>query len=69
MAEVTFKVDIPRELRSEFKIAIGRVIEEFIEETEYLVARKVLSKSKLTKKQAKKLADEVKLAVAKRHGV
>ena len=69
MAEVVVKVDVSPELKDDFKIALNKVVNEFIEDVEFSLAERILSKSKLTKKQAFKLADEVKLAMAKRHGI
>ena len=69
MTEVIVKVDISPKLKDEFKMALNKVVNEFIEDIEFSLAERILSKSKLTRKQAFKLADEVKLAMAKRHGV
>ena len=69
MAEVVIKVDVPNKLESEFKSALKEVVNKFVNEIEFSLAAKILSKSKLTEKQAKALAEEVKLDVAKRHGV
>jgi len=69
VAELIIKVDVPDKLESEFKSALKRVVDKFMQEVDFSLANKILSKSKLTEKQAKELADEVKEAVAKRHGV
>ena len=69
MAELIIKVDVRDKLESEFKSALKRVVDKFMQEVDFSLANKILSKSKLTEKQAKELADEVKEAVAKRHGV
>lgn len=69
MAEVKFKVDVPPELESEFKVAVERVVGGLIEELEFSVAMEILSKSKLTERQAEKLAEDVKKRIAKKHGV
>lgn len=69
MAEVVVKVDISPELKGEFQKALNKVVNEFVEDVEFSLAERILSKSKLTKKQAFKLANEVKLAMAKRHGL
>lgn len=69
MTEVVVRVDISPELKDEFGEALSKVVNEFIEDVEYSLAEKILSKSKLTKKQAFKLANEVKLGMAKRHGL
>lgn len=62
-------MDVPSKLEGKFEVALERIIKEFIEELEFSVARDILSKSKLTKKQADKVADEVKKGMAKRHGL
>ena len=69
MAEVVFKVDISPALKDKFESALDKVVNEFIEETEFALADDILSKSELTEKQALKLADELKQRVAKRHGI
>lgn len=69
MAELLIKVDVPDKLESEFGDALKKVVNKFMSSVEFSLAEGVISKSKLTEKQAKKLADEVKSAVAKRHGV
>jgi hypothetical protein len=69
MAELRLKVDVPAELESKFETALERIVSEFIEELEFSVARDILSKSKLTREQADKFADEVKEGMAKRHGL
>ena len=69
MAELLIKVDVPDKLESEFRTALKRVVDKFVSNVEFSLAEEILSKSKLTEKQAKELADDVKLAVAKRHGV
>lgn len=69
MSEVVVKVDIAPELKQDFEIALNKVVNEFIEDVEFSLAERIVSKSKLTKEQAFKLAGEVKSAVTKRHGV
>ena len=69
MAEVIVKVDVPDKFESEFREALKKVVNEFVAELEFSLANEILSKSKLTPSKAKELANEVKLAVAKRHGV
>ncbi len=69
MAEVIVKVDVPDKFEVEFRDALKKVVNKFVSDLEFSLANKILSKSKLTERQAKELADEVKLAVAKRHGV
>ena len=69
MAEVVVKLDVPQSLESKFSKALDKVVNEFVEKLKFSVAKEILSKSELTEKQAKKLADEVKLGIAKRHGL
>ena len=64
-----YHFDFYTELKDEFEIALNRVLNEFVEDVEFSLAERIASKSKLTKEQAFKLADEVKSAVAKRHGI
>ena len=69
MAELVIKVDVPDKLESEFRSAVKEELNKFIQDVEFSLANRILLKSKLTEKQARELADEVKEAVAKRHGV
>lgn len=69
MADVIVKVEVPKGFESEFRTALKKVVNKFIVAVEFSLVNEILSKSKLTEENAKKLADEVKLAVAKRHGV
>ena len=69
MAEVIVKLDVPQSLESKFGKALDKVVNEFVEKLKFSVAKEILSKSELTEKQAKKLADEVKSSIAKRHGL
>ncbi len=69
MAELLIKVDVPDKLESEFKAALKRVVDTFVNSVELSLAQEIISKSRLTEQQAKELADEVKIAVAKKHGV
>ena len=67
MTEVIVKVDVPQSLEVKFGRALDKVVNEFVEKLKFSVAKEILSKSQLTEKQAKKLADDVKLGIAKRH--
>lgn len=69
MSEVVIKIDVPKALEPEFSSAIGRVTEEFIGKLRESVAKEILSESKLTEKQALELAKELRLRIAKRHGL
>ena len=69
MAELKFKVDISPELKDDFEAALNKVVNEFIEDVEFSLAERIVSKSKLTKEQAFELADDVKSSMAKGHGI
>ena len=69
MAEVVVKVDISPELKDKFEIALDRVVKQFVRRLKFSIADEILSKSKLTEKQAFELADDLKERVAKRHGL
>ena len=71
MAELV--VEIPQDLESEFKaipkpelsILVSKVLSERL--SRLIAFKKIVSKSKLTEKQAKDLADEVSMSLAKRY--
>lgn len=69
IAELVFRINIAPELKDKFEVALDKVVKEFIEEVDFSIAEDILSKSKLTKRQAFKLAEEVKSGVAKKHGL
>ena len=69
MAEVIVKVDVPEQLENKFSKALDKVVSEFVERIRFSVAKEILSKSQLTEEQAAKIADDVKLGIAKRHGL
>ena len=69
MTEVIVKLDVPPSLENKFSKALDKIVNEFVERLKFSVAKDILSRSELTEKQAKKLADEVKLGIAKRHGL
>ena len=69
MAELKFKVDISPELKDKFEIALDRVVKQFVRRLKFSIAEDILSKSKLTEKQAFGIADDLKERVAKRHGL
>ena len=69
MAEVIIKIDIPIELKSEFELALSKVVKQFIRRLEFSMIKDIMSKSQLTEEQADKLANELKERVAKRHGL
>lgn len=69
MTELKFKVEVPSKLEKKFGEALEKIVESFIEDLEFSVAKDILSKSKLTKKQADEFADEVKKGMSKKHGL
>jgi len=69
MVEVLFKVDVPSKLESKFRIALEKIIQEFIDELDFSVAKELQVKSRLTKDQADRFAQDVKKGMAKRHGL
>ena len=69
MGEIILKVDVPNELKEKFEIALAKVIKQFIRRIEFSTADDILSNSKLTDEQVNSLSNEVKLRVAKRHGL
>jgi transcriptional regulator GlxA family with amidase domain len=69
MADVKIRVEVPTGLEEEFKEALEQVVGEFIGELRFSVARRILSRSKLTEQQARELAERVKEGIAERHGV
>lgn len=69
MTEVILKVDISPELKDKFEIALDKVVKQFVRRLKFSIADEILSKSKLTEKQAFELADGLKERVAKRHGL
>ena len=56
-----------KESKSEFDLK--KLADEMDEEVLWILADKILSKSRLTDEQAKELAEELKERVAKRHGL
>lgn len=69
MPEVVVKLDVPQSLEAKFTEAVDKVVNELVEKLRFSVAKEILSKSQLTKTQAKKLADEVKFGIVRRHGL
>jgi glutamate mutase epsilon subunit len=52
MSELKFKAGISPELKDDFEAALQKVANEFIEDVEFSLAERIVSKSKLTKEQA-----------------
>ena len=69
MAEVLVKVEVPSKLESKFQIVLEKIIRDFIDELNFSVAKDIQAKSRLTKQQADKFANDVKKGMAKRHGL
>lgn len=69
MAEVLVKIDIAPELKDKFKVALDKVVAQFVRRLEFAMADEILAKSKLTDKQVERLASDLKDRVAKRHGL
>ncbi|MCK4491637.1 MAG: hypothetical protein KAU03_03380 [Candidatus Altiarchaeales archaeon] len=67
MEEITLKLDVPAGLEPKFELAVERILNEFLEEIQFSLAREILEESKLTEEHAKELGREVSEAVAKRH--
>ena len=55
------------DLEEEFKLALAKVIKQFVRRLEFSLADEMLSKSKLTDEQISELTDELKYEVAKKH--
>jgi len=69
MQEITFKLEVPEGLEQRAGLAIEKLIRRLLEEIEFSLSEDILSESKLTKKQAFELANEVKSGIAERHGL
>lgn len=69
MAEVLVKVEVPSKLESKFQIVLEKIIRDFIDELDFSVAKDIQAKSRLTKQQADKFANDVKKGISKRHGL
>ncbi|MBI2045524.1 hypothetical protein HYT23_05700 [Candidatus Pacearchaeota archaeon] len=69
MEEIVVKIDVPSELNEEFRLALAKVIKQFVRRVQFSLADSILSKSELTDKQISELAGDLKGRVAKRHGL
>jgi len=67
MREVVLRLDVPKGLESKAESAIEKVLNMFLREVRFEIAREILEESKLSEEQVKKLAKEVNLSVAKKH--
>ena len=69
MEEIVIKLDVPSEMKDEFKIALEKVVKQFTRSLRFSLIKDNLKASKLTDEQANELAEELKERVAKRHGL
>lgn len=60
MAEISIKIDVPPEFKDKFELALAKIMQSLVRELELSVAKEIVSKSKLTEKDADELADKVK---------
>ena len=67
MREVVLRLDVPKSLEPKVELAIERVLNMFLREVKFEIAREILEESKLSEEQARELAKEVNLSVAERH--
>ncbi|MEK6933822.1 MAG: hypothetical protein AABW75_03030 [Nanoarchaeota archaeon] len=63
MEEITIEVDVPSEFKQEFNVALARVVKELVNELELAIAKKIISESKFTEKDAEELSEKVKLSM------
>ena len=69
MSEIVVKVDVPAEFKELFEASLTKVVNKLVEDLEFIIAKELISHSKLSEERSKELADEVSVAVAKRHGL
>jgi len=67
LKEVVLKLDVPKDLEPKVELAVKKVLDMFLREVKFAVAREILEESKLTQEKAKELSKEINLEVAKRH--
>jgi len=65
MEEIVIKFEVPEDLKGEFK----KFLNELSYQINLWILMKTLEKSKLSKKDAMKIAEEIKIGMAKRHGL
>lgn len=63
MAEIVVKVDVPKEFKERFELALAKLMKLLVKELELSVAKDIVSKSKFTEKDADELANKVKLSM------
>jgi len=69
MEEIIVKFDVPSELNEEFRLALAKVVKQFVRRLQFSIAENILSESELTDKQVSELSDDLKERVAKRHSL
>ena len=69
MEEIVVKFDVPSELNEEFRLALAKVVKQFVRRLQFSIAENILSESELTDKQVSELSDDLKERVAKRHSL
>ena len=60
MAEIIIKIDIPKEFKKEFELALAKVTGEMVNRLELAIAEEIVSKSKFTEKDADELSEKIK---------
>ncbi|MCD6402349.1 hypothetical protein J7L36_00640 [bacterium] len=67
MKEIVLRLEVPKGLESKLELAIEKVLNMFLREVRFKIAREILEESELSEEKARELAKEVNLSVAKRH--
>ena len=67
MKEVVLKLEVPKGLEPKVELAVEKVLNMFLREIKFEIAREILEESELSEEQARELAKEVNLSVAERH--
>ena len=67
MREVVLKLEVPKGLESKVELAVEKVLNIFLREVRFEIAREILEESELSEEKVRELAKEVNLSVAKRH--
>lgn len=63
MAKIAINIDIPEGLEEDLRLALSEAKEEFDRAIKLALARKIISKSKFTEKDADELSDKIKMAM------
>lgn len=69
MEEIVIKLEVPSELREEFRAALAKALKKLVIDIEFSLADAILSKSTLTDEKVDALSSALKERVAKRHGL